>query len=235
VQWAAAFRPEVGLSCVRETVLPGRRAVSQRTPKVVCEVLRFAQDDIRENSYMEIVFFPTPRDLQKWFRRNHATEQELWVGFYKKNSGKPSVTWPESVDEALCVGWIDGIRKSIDAESYMIRFTPRRRGSIWSAVNIKRVKVLTKEKRMQPPGLAAFAARREYKSGIYSYEQRGEHLPEPYAGLLRRNKKAWEFFEAQPPFYRKMIGWWVVSAKQEKTRRKRLQKLIAESAAGHRL
>ena len=184
---------------------------------------------------MEIVFFLRPPDLQKWFRRNHATERELWIGFYKKNSGRPSITWPESVDEALCVGWIDGIRKSIDAESYMIRFTPRRRESIWSAVNIKRVETLTNEKRMQPPGLAAFAARREYKSGIYSYEQRGEHLPEPYAGLLQRNKKAWEFFEAQPPFYRKMTGWWVVSAKQEKTRLKRLQKLIAESARRRRL
>jgi uncharacterized protein YdeI (YjbR/CyaY-like superfamily) len=179
---------------------------------------------------MEIVFFPTPPDLQKWLRRNHATKQELWVGFYKKNSGKPSITWPESVDEALCVGWIDGIRKSIDAESYMIRFTPRRRGSIWSAVNIKRVEVLTNEKRMQREGLTAFAARRENRSGIYSYEQRCEQLPEPYAGLLRRNKKAWEFFQAQPPSYRKTIGWWVVSAKQEKTRLQRLQKLIAESA-----
>ncbi len=184
---------------------------------------------------MEIVFFPTPSDLRKWFRRNHATERELWVGFYKKNSGKPSITWPESVDEALCVGWIDGIRKSIDEESYMIRFTPRRRGSIWSAVNIKRVEVLTNEKRMQPSGLAAFAARRENRSGIYSYEQRSEQLPEPYAGLLRRNQKAWEFFQAQPPSYRKTIGWWVVSAKQEETRLKRLQKLIAESARCHRL
>ena len=99
---------------------------------------------------MEIVFFLRPPDLQKWFRRNHATERELWIGFYKKNSGRPSITWPESVDEALCVGWIDGIRKSIDEESYMIRFTPRRRGSIWSAVNIKRVEALTNEKRMQP-------------------------------------------------------------------------------------
>ena len=107
---------------------------------------------------MEIVFFPTPLDLQKWLRRNHARERELWIGFYKKNSGRPSITWPESVDEALCVGWIDGIRKSIDEESYMIRFTPRRRGSIWSAVNIKRVEVLTNEKRMQPAGLAASAA-----------------------------------------------------------------------------
>jgi uncharacterized protein YdeI (YjbR/CyaY-like superfamily) len=184
---------------------------------------------------MEIVFFPTPTDLRKWFHNFHATELELWVGFYKKNSGKPSITWPESVDEALCVGWIDGIRKSIDEESYMIRFTPRRRASVWSAVNIKRVEVLTNERRMQPSGLAAFAARRENRSGIYSYEQRSEQLPEPYAGRLRTNQKAWEFFQAQPPSYRKRIGWWVVSAKQEETRLKRLQKLIAESARGHRL
>jgi uncharacterized protein YdeI (YjbR/CyaY-like superfamily) len=184
---------------------------------------------------MEIVFFPTPPDLQKWFRSNYATERELWIGFYKKNSGKPSITWPESVDEALCVGWIDGIRKSIDEESYMIRFTPRRRASVWSAVNIKRVEVLTNEKRMQPSGLSAFAARRENRSGIYSYEQRSELLPEPYAGRLRKNEKAWKFFQAQPPSYRKTIGWWVVSAKQEETRLKRLQKLIAESASGHRL
>ena len=145
------------------------------------------------------------------------------------------MTWPESVDEALCVGWIDGIRKSMDAESYMIRFTPRRRGSIWSAVNIGRVKALTNEKRMRPAGLNAFADRRENRSGIYSYEQRTEQLPEPFAGLLRGNKKAWEFFQAQPPSYRKTIGWWVVSAKQDETRRKRLEKLIAESAAGRRL
>ena len=115
---------------------------------------------------MEIVFFPTPTDLRKWFRNSHATEQELWIGFYKKNSGKPSITWPESVDEALCLGWIDGIRKRIDEESYMIRFTPRRRGSVWSAVNIRRAEVLTNEKRMRPPGRAAFAARRENRSGI---------------------------------------------------------------------
>jgi uncharacterized protein YdeI (YjbR/CyaY-like superfamily) len=184
---------------------------------------------------MEIVFFPTPTDLRKWFHNSHATEQELWIGFYKKNSGKPSITWPESVDEALCVGWIDGIRKRIDEESYMIRFTPRRRGSVWSAVNIRRAEVLTNEKRMRPPGLAAFAARRENRSGIYSYEQRSEQLPEPYAGRLRRNQKAWKFFQAQPASYRKTIAWWVVSAKQEKTRQKRLQKLIAESATGRRL
>ena len=117
----------------------------------------------------------------------------------------------------------------------MIRFTPRRRGSIWSAVNIKRVEALTNEKRMQPAGLAAFADRRENKSGIYSYEQRSEQLPEPYAGLLRKKKKAWEFFQTQPPSYRKALGWWVVSAKQEETRRKRLEKLIAASASRERL
>jgi uncharacterized protein YdeI (YjbR/CyaY-like superfamily) len=184
---------------------------------------------------MEIVFFPTPPDLRKWFGRHHATATELWVGFYKKHTEKPSITWPESVDEALCVGWIDGIRKRIDEVSYVIRFTPRRRGSIWSAVNIKRIEILTNEKRMKAAGLAAFAARAENKSGIYSYEQRSAQLPEPYAGTLRKNRYAWKFFQAQPPSYRKTISWWVVSAKQEETRRKRLAKLIAESANGRRL
>jgi uncharacterized protein YdeI (YjbR/CyaY-like superfamily) len=184
---------------------------------------------------VEPIFFPTPADFRKWLRRYHNTAEELWVGFYRKQSGRPSITWPESVDEALCVGWIDGIRKRLDAQSYMIRFTPRRRGSIWSAVNIKRVTVLTNEKRMQPAGLAAFGERRENKSGIYSYEQRSEQLPEPYASRLKKEKAAWEFFHAQPPSYRKAIGWWVVSAKQEETRQKRLAKLIAESARGRRL
>ncbi|MEO5754256.1 MAG: YdeI/OmpD-associated family protein [Chthoniobacterales bacterium] len=184
---------------------------------------------------MEAVFFAMPAELRKWFHRHHAREKELWVGFYKKASGKPSITWPESVDEALCVGWIDGIRKTIDAESYQIRFTPRRRGSIWSAVNIKRVEVLTRKKRMQPSGLAAFAARVENKSGIYAYEQRTAELPEPYAGLLRANQPAWDFFQAQPPSYRKTLSWWIVSAKQEETRRKRIAKLIAASAKRQRL
>jgi uncharacterized protein YdeI (YjbR/CyaY-like superfamily) len=184
---------------------------------------------------MNPTFFRNPADLEKWLLRHHATAKELWVGFHKKHTGKPSITWPESVDEALCVGWIDGIRKTIDGESYAIRFTPRRRGSIWSGVNIRRVAVLADEKRMRPAGLAAFNARVENKSGIYSYEQRSEQLPEPYASALRRNPAAGKFFQAQPPSYRKMIGWWVVSAKQEETRRRRLKKLIAESARGRRL
>ena len=180
-------------------------------------------------------FFATPARLREWFRKNQARVDELWVGFYKKGSGKKSITWPESVDEAICVGWIDGIRKSVDAESYKIRFTPRRRGSIWSAVNIRRVEALTNEFRMLPAGLRAFAARKENKSGIYSYEQRRAELEEPYGSLLRENEAAWDFFRAQPPSYRKAISWWIASAKQEATRQKRLQKLIEESARGRRL
>src|SRR2546423_1338199 len=160
-------------------------------------------------------FFKSPSAFRKWLAANHANAAELWVGFYKKDSGKPSITWPESVDEALCVGWIDGIRKTLGPESYTIRFTPRRRGSIWSAVNIARVKALTEEKRMRPAGLEAFAARQENKSGIYSYEQRQDRLAEPYASLLAKNKAAKEFFDRQPPGYRKMMGWFIVSAKRE--------------------
>jgi uncharacterized protein YdeI (YjbR/CyaY-like superfamily) len=184
---------------------------------------------------LEPVFFASPSKLQAWFQNHGATEPELWIGFYKKGSGRPSITWPESVDEALCVGWIDGIRRRIDVERYAIRFTPRRRGSVWSVINIKRVRVLSNEKRMQAAGLAAFARRRANKSGIYSYEQRAEQLPEPYAAEIRRNRKAWQFFQAQPPSYRKAIGWWIVSAKQEETRQKRLARLVAESGRGRRL
>jgi uncharacterized protein YdeI (YjbR/CyaY-like superfamily) len=167
--------------------------------------------------------------------KNHATATELWVGFYTKDSGKPSITWPASVDQALCFGWIDGIRKRVDEISYQIRFTPRRRGSIWSATNIKRAKELVRQKQMRPIGLKAFAARIENKSGIYSYEQRNTELKQPYANLLKKNKAAWNFFQTQPPSYRKMIGWWIISAKKEQTRMARLAKLISESAKGKRL
>lgn len=184
---------------------------------------------------MEPVFFSKPADWRKWLQRHHTTSKELWVGFHKKHTGKLSMTWPESVDEALCVGWIDGIRKAIDKERYAIRFTPRRRGSIWSVINIRRVAVLTQEQRMRPAGLAAFEARVENKSGIYSYEQRIEQLPKPYGTILRRNAAAWKFLRAQPPSYRKMVAWWVVSAKREETRHRRLERLIAESAHGRRL
>jgi uncharacterized protein YdeI (YjbR/CyaY-like superfamily) len=180
-------------------------------------------------------FFKTTSAFRKWLTANHAKSKELWVGFYKKSSGKQSITWPESVDEALCFGWIDGIRKTIDDESYKIRFTPRRPGSVWSAVNIRNVTRLIKEERMQPRGLKAYEARKEYRSGIYSYEQRSPELVEPYLSKLKRNKAAWKFFQAQPPSYRKMMNWWIVSAKLEETRLKRLEQLIEHSAQGKRI
>jgi uncharacterized protein YdeI (YjbR/CyaY-like superfamily) len=184
---------------------------------------------------MKTSFFRTPADLRKWFKKNHATAQELWVGFYKVGSGKPSITWPESVDEALAVGWIDGIRKTVDDESYKIRFTPRKKVSTWSAVNIRRVHALIDEKRMQPAGLKAFEARREYRSGIYSYEQRPTELVEPYRSQMKRHKAAWAFFQAQPPSYRKTLTWFVLSAKQESTRLTRLERLIEACTDGRRL
>ena len=180
-------------------------------------------------------FFKSPSDFRQWLAPNHAKAKDLWVGFYKKSSGKPSITWPESVDEALCFGWIDGVRKRIDDQSYMIRFTPRKPTSIWSAVNIRHAQRLVNEGRMRPSGLKAFEARKENRSGIYSYEQRSPELEAKYAAKFKRNKTAWKFFQAQPPSYRKTLNWWVVSAKQEETRIKRLEKLIEASAHGQRL
>jgi uncharacterized protein YdeI (YjbR/CyaY-like superfamily) len=184
---------------------------------------------------MKAKYFRTPADLRTWFEQHHASAEELLVGYYKRDSGKPSITWPESVDEALCVGWNDGIRRRIDELSYSIRFTPRRSGSIWSAVNIKRVQVLTDEGRMLPAGLKAYAARRENKVGIYSYEQRPVEIPDPYATLFRQNPVAWEFFQSLPPSYRKTASWWILSAKTEATRLRRLEKLIEDSANRRRI
>lgn len=180
-------------------------------------------------------FFKTPAAFRRWLASNHDKAKELWVGFYKKTSHKPSITWPESIDEALCFGWIDGIRKRIDDQSYVIRFSPRRPGSIWSAVNNRNVERLIKEKRMTPAGLRAYESRKEYRSGIYSYEQRPAELVEPYASQFRRNQAAWKFFQAQPPYYRRTMTWFIVSAKTEDTRIKRLKKLIEASANGRRM
>ena len=163
-------------------------------------------------------FFQTSADFRAWLEENHSTATELWVGFHKRSSGNLSITWPESVDQALCFGWIDGIRKRVDETSYQIRFTPRRRGSIWSAININRATELVRQKQMRPAGIKAFRARIENKSGIYSYEQRKSDLSEPYADVLKKNKAAWNFFRTQPPSYRKMICWWILSAKREQTR-----------------
>jgi uncharacterized protein YdeI (YjbR/CyaY-like superfamily) len=180
-------------------------------------------------------FFETPVAFREWLERHHAKAEALLVGYYKKGSGKPSITWPESVDEALCYGWIDGIRKSIDDSSYTIRFTPRKPGSIWSSVNIKRAQALIEQGQMQPAGLQAYQARKENKVGIYSYEQRSVDLEEPYNRLLKKDKAAWSFFQIQPASYRKAVSWWIISAKKEETRQKRLEKLIACSIQGQRL
>jgi uncharacterized protein YdeI (YjbR/CyaY-like superfamily) len=181
---------------------------------------------------MKPTFFETPSAFRAWLEKHHATADILWVGFYKKGSGKPSITWPESVDQALCYGWIDGIRKRIDEFSYTIRFTPRKRGSIWSSVNIQRAQALIEQGQMQPAGLKAYQAKKDNKSGIYSYEQRSVDLEEPYQGLLKQNEAAWGFFQTQPASYRKAVSWWIISAKKEETRGKRLEKLMTYSVQG---
>jgi uncharacterized protein YdeI (YjbR/CyaY-like superfamily) len=185
-----------------------------------------------EVSRNQIKFFKSARELRRWFERHHESVKELWVGYHKKDTGIASITWPESVDEALCFGWIDGIRKSVDGGSYTSRFTPRRPTSVWSRINIDRATALTAQGLMQPAGLRAFEARKENRSGIYSYEQRGEQLPEPYAGGMNRFPAAAKFFQAQSKSYRKAAAWWVVSAKKEETRLKRLAILIQHSQAG---
>jgi uncharacterized protein YdeI (YjbR/CyaY-like superfamily) len=182
---------------------------------------------------MQSTTFERPQDFRTWLEQHHDSEPELWVGYYKKGSGKPSLTWPESVDEALCFGWIDGLRKSIDAERYMIRFTPRRARSIWSAVNIARVASLTEEGRMRPAGVDAFEARREDRSGIYSHEQREQAKLDPaYEKRFRAKKRAWASFGAMPKSYRQAAIHWVMTAKKEETRERRLATLVDASAAG---
>jgi len=180
-------------------------------------------------------FFKTPADFRSWLEKHHSRADALLVGFYKKESGKPSITWPESVDEALCFGWIDGIRRRIDDIRYSIRFTPRRRGSIWSNVNTKRVAELIKDKRMRPAGVKAFEARDPKKTGIYSFERETATLPAEFEKAFRANTKAWKFWEAQPPGYRRLAAYFVTSAKQDETRRRRLDVLIRDSAQGLRL
>jgi uncharacterized protein YdeI (YjbR/CyaY-like superfamily) len=184
---------------------------------------------------MKPTFFRTAADFRHWLQRHNGTARELLVGFYKKSSGRPSLTWPESVDEALCYGWIDGIRKRVDEASYTIRFTPRRAGSIWSAVNTRRAHTLAAQRRMTPAGLRALEARRPNRSGRYSYEQRPQELTAPYAGMLSRNAAARTFFLAQIPSYRRAATWWVLSAKKEETRLKRARALIELSASGKQI
>lgn len=180
-------------------------------------------------------FFATPQAFRRWLEKNHASADELVVGFHKKESGRASITWPESVDQALCFGWIDGVRHSIDDTSYSIRFTPRKERSRWSPVNIARMKELIEEGLVQPAGLTAFQRRDPERDAQVSYERRNAELPAAYARLLKANARAWEFLQAQPPSYRKIATWYVLSAQKEETQRKRLQHLIEESTAGRRL
>jgi len=182
-----------------------------------------------------VTFFESPADFRRWLEKHAATAQELWIGYYKRGSGKPSITWPESVDEALCVGWIDGIRKSLDEDRYTIRFTPRRAGSNWSLVNVGRVAELEKAGRMRPAGRRVFQDRDEERARRYSYEQRTAKLAAEYENKLKAVPRAWEFFRSQAPWYQRTMSLWVMSAKQEATRMRRLDRLIADSAQGQRI
>jgi len=179
------------------------------------------------------LFFATPAAWRRWLAANHASADQVLVGFYKRSSGRLSITWPESVDEALCFGWIDGIRRSLGPESYTIRFTPRRKGSIWSAVNVRRVAELTKRRRMRAAGLRAFKARTAAKTAVYSFEQRKTaRLPPAYLKRFKANGAAWTFFSGRAPWYQRTATFWVISAKQEETRLRRLAALIDDSARG---
>ena len=182
---------------------------------------------------MNPFFFAAADDFRNWLALHHQDAPELWVGFYKVHSGLPSITYQEAVDQALCYGWIDGVRKSIDQTSYEIRFTPRKPGSTWSAVNIKRAGELAAEGLLAAAGASAFEARGDKNLANYSYEQRHAATLDPAAEeTFRANAKAWEFFQAQPPSYRRAAVFWVVSAKREATRQKRLDQLIADSEHG---
>jgi uncharacterized protein YdeI (YjbR/CyaY-like superfamily) len=182
------------------------------------------------------LFFARSDDFRRWLEKHHQTSTEQWIGFHRKASGRPSITWPESVDEALCVGWIDGLRKTIDAESYKIRFTPRRPNSIWSAINIARMKEVIREGRVHPAGMMAFKKRTRAKSHVYSYENRKTaRLSSAVTNLFRAENAAWKFFQEQPKSYQQTAIWWVVSAKRQQTQENRLQRLITSSKASRRL
>lgn len=174
-------------------------------------------------------FFPTQPAFRKWLEKNHDKEKEILVGFYKINTGKPSITWSQSVDEAICFGWIDGVRKSIDSESYCIRFTPRKAKSTWSAINIKKVEELTRQGLIHPAGLAAFSKREAHNSRIYSYEKEPSELTEDFLKKFKANKKAWKYFQSRPASYQRTSIHWIMDAKQESTKIKRLEELIKDS------
>jgi uncharacterized protein YdeI (YjbR/CyaY-like superfamily) len=179
---------------------------------------------------LQATFFESQEAFRKWLKQHHRASQSLLVGYYKVSTKRPSMTWSESVDQALCFGWIDGVRRSIDEESYCIRFTPRKPASIWSAINIKKVAALTAAGLMTPEGLKAFGIRKEHRSGVYSHEKEAGILSTQFEKRFRSNKPAWKFFTEQAPSYKKVIIHWIMTAKQEVTRQSRLEKTIALSA-----
>ena len=189
----------------------------------------------KELKIKEPVFFKNQMEFRHWLEKNHDKENELLVGFYKVGSGRQNMTWSESVDQALCFGWIDGIRRSIDDDSYCIRFTPRRQGSTWSAVNIRKIEELNKQGLMHQAGTDSFNNRKLNKTAVYNYENELVHLPAEMEQHFKKSKKAWLFFNDQAASYKKTICRWIMDAKQEPTRFRRLEKVISESAAGNRL
>jgi uncharacterized protein YdeI (YjbR/CyaY-like superfamily) len=184
---------------------------------------------------MTPTFFRSSAEFRAWLEKNHSYETELLVGFYRKESGKAGITYPEALDEALCLGWIDGVRKRLDDASYTVRFTPRKPGSIWSAVNTRRVAELIKAGRMHAAGQKEFEQRDRRRTKLYSYERETAKLEGEYEPRFRANQKAWEFYQAQPQGYRRVSAFWVMSAKREETRMRRLQQLIESSAKGRRI
>jgi uncharacterized protein YdeI (YjbR/CyaY-like superfamily) len=173
--------------------------------------------------------------MRRWLDRHHATAREVHVGFYKKGSGRTGITYSEAIDEALCFGWIDGVRRGVDDERYANRFSPRKADSYWSNVNIARATALIEAGRMEPAGLAAFERRDEQRTRRYSFEQANPAFSRAEAATFRKDRTAWSFWQAQPPGYRKTATWWVVSAKRDETRRRRLATLVEHSANGERL
>ncbi len=184
---------------------------------------------------MKPKFFSTPAEFREWLEKNHDQASELMIGFHKKASGKKSITYQEALDEALCFGWIDGVRKKLNETSFVQRFTPRKPKSIWSNINVNHVERLKKEGRMQAPGLAAFERRDPKRTGIYSFENDPAKLAPDYEKKFRQNKKAWKFFEEQPPYYKRLMIFRTMAGKKEETRLRRLNQLIECSANGHRV
>lgn len=180
-------------------------------------------------------FFKSQSEFRAWLEKHHTREKELFVGFYKKNTGKPSITYPEALDEALCFGWIDGVRRSLSDEAYTQRFSPRKSTSIWSNINVRHVERLKQLGRMAPAGLAAYALRDPKRTGVYSFENRPREFSPAFKKKFQSNKKAWEFFEQQPPSFKRVSIFYVMSAKQEETRERRLAQLIESSAKGVRI